>query len=511
MAAVTTLPSASVITTLSNQQGVSTSVQQPSVQVTATTGSTAITTMMGPPGPPGPSAASDGIFNTDVTVTGEFPTLTIKSTQDPASSFGILSFADNQDNELAYLTVASGEACLQSMTGTLALQAMADVRILPANGTATIAFPNVNGAVQLTNSNVKDTRLDLVENNAVRTSLGNIAKSFTEYGPTGAVVSINSNRRTFLDSANDAIVNVATGKKIMLGVNSGSNLVVSSTGAIVRGTLDASGAIKQNGSQVFHAGNLSFGSGLSYNSSTGSLTATATGGSTLSIGELTTLPAGSAPTATVTGTASNQVLNIGFPTAANGSGGSSLYQRPYRPGSWYPVNVGGIGNGSAAGADTLLWCPFVITQTVTVDSLLTRITTASSTGSIRIYLFAAGPSYWAYGAPLAATAVLSAAVSQIVQGDVTPVTLAPGLYWFAYHASDSTVAVANGAHLEAANIMGHDDPTRTLPANGQAPWGFRSNGVSFAAGPPTITTAPNYYSGSGVNRLPTGFFRVAAQ
>jgi hypothetical protein len=260
MAAVTTLPSASVITTLSNAQGVSTSVQQPSVQVAATTGSTLITTMMGPPGPPGPSAGSDGIFNTDVTIQGDYPLLNIKSNLDPAASWAMLSFVDSTNTDIGYITAdaSTNQVCLQSMTGTLALQAMADVRILPASGTATVAFPNVNGAVQLTNSSLRDSRIDIVENNAVRTSLGNIAKSFTEYGPTGAVVSTNSNRRTFLDSANDIIANVATGKKIMLAVNSGSNLVVSSTGAIVRGTLDATGAIKQNGNQVFHAGNLSF-------------------------------------------------------------------------------------------------------------------------------------------------------------------------------------------------------------------------------------------------------------
>lgn len=508
MAAITTLPSASVITTLSNSQGVSTSTSQPSVQVTATTASTLITAMMGPPGPPGPSAGADGIFNTDVTILGEYPSLTLKSNADPVDSWAMLSFVDSTDKHVGYLVAdaSSNAFSVQSMTGTLGLQALGDVRILPASGTATVAFPNVNGAVQLTNSSLRDTRLDIVENNAVRVSLGNLAKSFTEYGPTGAVVSTNSNRRTFLDSANDTIVNVATGKKIMLGVNSGSNLVVSSTGTIVRGTLDATGAIKQNGNQVYHAGNLSFGSGLSYNSSTGALTATATGGSTLSIGDLTTLPAGSAPTATVTGTASAQVLNIGFPTAANQS---QLYQRPYRPGAWYPVNTGAMESGVTAGQNCILWTPFNITQQVTIDSLLTRITTASSTGSIRIYLYAAGSNMYPFGPALAATAALSAAVSQVVIGDIPPLALTPGTYWFAYHSSDSTLAVASGAQLEAANIIGHDDPARTIPGNNQGPWGMRTV-TSYDDGPPTMTTPPQYYGGSGVKRLPTGFFRVAA-
>ncbi|UYY77470.1 hypothetical protein [Sphingomonas sp. R1] len=420
----------------------------------------------GPAGPPGSSAGADGIFNTDVTINSDYPSLYIKSNVDPADSWGELAFVDRDDNRLANISASGGGGgmTIQSMSGTLGLQSLADIRILPANGTATIAFPIVNGALQLTNSNTRDTRMDFVELSATRTSFGNFTKSFTEYGPTGAVVSTTNTRRTFLDSLNDAIVNVATGKKIMLGVNNGSNLVVSSTGAIVRGTLDATGAIKQNGNQVYHAGNLSFGSGLTYDSGSGVV-------------------------------------------AANG--GASIYQRPYRPGCWYPVNIGAMESGVTAGTDCILWTPFVITQTVTIDSLLTRITTASSTGSIRIYLYAAGSNLYPSGPALAATTTLSAAVSQIVQGDITPLTLTPGVYWFAYHSSDGTLAVASGAQLEAANIIGQDDPARTIPGNNQGPWGMRTV-TAYGNGPPTMTTTPAYYGGSGIKRLPTGFFRVAA-
>jgi hypothetical protein len=566
MAAITTLPSASVITTLSDQQGVSTSVQQPSVQVTATTGSTAITAMMGAPGPAGPkgdtgaagpqgpkgdtgaqgiqgiqglkgntgatgatgpagptgatgpqgpkgdtgatgatgpagpqglkgdtgatgatgpqgpkgdigpmgpagpagSGGSNGSFTTDVELTGQaYPSLILHSNTDVANGGGTIFFRDGAGDDNAYVGLDGVGGIMQmiSMDNTIELDAASDIFLRPRSGIARVVSFGPHGLLQLATANLRDNRIEFLEGSTTRASFGSFTKSFTEYGPTGAVVSTNSNRRVFLDSTTDTIVNTTAGSKIMLGVNGGSNLVVSASGAIVKGTLDATGAIKQNGNQVYHAGNLSFGSGLTYDSTSGIV-------------------------------------------AANG--GASIYQRPYRPGCWYPVNIGSIASGVAAGQDTILWCPFVITQTVTVDSLLTRITTASSTGSIRIYLYAPGASMWPSGTPLAATAVLSAAVSQIVQGDVTPVTLTPGFYWFGYHASDSTVAVANGSHLEAANIMGHEDPTRTLPANNQAPWGYRSNGQAFGNGPPTLTTAPNYYSGSGVNRLPTGFFRVAA-
>lgn len=44
---------------------------------------------------------------------------------------------------------------------------------------------------------------------------------------------------------------------------------------------------------------------------------------TLTIGTVTSLPAGSSATATITGTSPNQVLNLGIPIGSTGSPGSS--------------------------------------------------------------------------------------------------------------------------------------------------------------------------------------------
>jgi hypothetical protein len=182
----------------------------------------------------------------------------------------------------------------------------------------------------------------------------------------------------------------------------------------------------------------------------------------------------------------------------------ALY-RPNRAGAWYPINTGAFDAGIGGVSDGLLWTPFLIATALRIDALLTTISGTSSTGAIRLYIYASGTDGYPGGAPLAATGELSAAVAQAVMGVLNPVTLQPGLYWFAVHYKDANIAVASGAQMEAVSVIGFDSMT-TIGS-----WyGMRTGNCPFSAGPPTITAPPSFYGGTNVKRLPNGFYRVAA-
>lgn len=180
------------------------------------------------------------------------------------------------------------------------------------------------------------------------------------------------------------------------------------------------------------------------------------------------------------------------------------------PGRYYPIlDNAAVAAGSGGTAGTVYFTPFFIRETTSISELVTRIATLSATGLIQLAVYGSDPATGLpTGAPLAQTGDLSAAVATTVSGTVTPVTLAPGLYYFALMGNDSTlrwVSIAASGGVAVSAVTGTLTASALLSSSTSAALSVTLAGQTFGVWPtnPTVTVA-----GQTTSAMPFGGYRV---
>lgn len=116
----------------------------------------------------------------------------------------------------------------------------------------------------------------------------------------------------------------------------------------------------------------------------------------------------------------------------------------YVAGRWYfPQIAATIANGAAVGLNTIIFSPVFILKPITIDALAAYVPTAVSGANCQLAVYSNDPTtVTPTGNALCATASLSLATAGNVIGAVTPVALAPGLYWLAVNRDTAAALTA---------------------------------------------------------------------
>lgn len=178
-------------------------------------------------------------------------------------------------------------------------------------------------------------------------------------------------------------------------------------------------------------------------------------------------------------------------------------------GRYYPISAGFFATGGAPSANTIYFTPFAIREETEVTDLLIRLLTGAASAEIQLAIYAASTTTGLpTGSPVADTGVVSAATATLIVAAVTPVTLSPGIYYFALQGSDTALrwySLSTSVGSFVTNITGTDTSAALFHSSG-------SNGVSVTASQtygtwptdPTVTIA-----GSTSALMPFGGYRVA--
>lgn len=136
--------------------------------------------------------------------------------------------------------------------------------------------------------------------------------------------------------------------------------------------------------------------------------------------------------------------DVSYPPALPG-----IVQPPYVATRLYWADTFALAAGTAQAANTIRLNAVIVKRSITISDLFVRITTLSVAGNVQLALYASDaatglPS----GSALAVTGSISTTLTGLLSADITgaDVALAPGLYWFATNADNSTV-VLQGAGL----------------------------------------------------------------
>lgn len=127
----------------------------------------------------------------------------------------------------------------------------------------------------------------------------------------------------------------------------------------------------------------------------------------------------------------------------------------YVAGRWYfPQISATIANGAAVGLNTIIFTPVFILKPVTVDALAAYVPAAASGVNCQLALYANNPATVSpTGNALCQTASLSLGTAGNIVGTVTPVLVAPGMYWLAVNrdgnAALTAYTAAGGADIAA--------------------------------------------------------------
>lgn len=151
---------------------------------------------------------------------------------------------------------------------------------------------------------------------------------------------------------------------------------------------------------------------------------------------------GSPPTLGVAGSDTN--IDVSLTPKGGGRvrvGANTVAKTPAIVASRWYSSPGVVGVATAIAANSIRFTPFFIDQTITIDQLAAYVTTLESGKSVQLAVYANNTSTnRPTGNPLAATASLSTTSTGAVTGSVTPVQLAPGMYWFARNSDNAGTA-----------------------------------------------------------------------
>ena len=127
-------------------------------------------------------------------------------------------------------------------------------------------------------------------------------------------------------------------------------------------------------------------------------------------------------------------------------------------GRYYPITDAPMSTSSAPSLNTIYFTPFVIRESTSISALTVRLNTGAASGEIQLAVYASSPTtIFPEGSPLAATGVLSATVAAVLEGSVTPATLAPGIYYFALMGNDTTLrwsSISGNAGNAISDLVG---------------------------------------------------------
>lgn len=177
-------------------------------------------------------------------------------------------------------------------------------------------------------------------------------------------------------------------------------------------------------------------------------------------------------------------------------------------GRYYPVIGTAWATGGAPTADTIYYTPMVIRVATSIDRLAIRILTGVAAGEVQLAVYASSTTTGLpTGSTLATSGVQTATAAVLIDATVTPVTLQPGIYWFALQGNSTTLrwtAVANTVGTMVAEISGTDTASALFTSSGGMAV-FVSSSQVYGSWPtnPTATI-----SGSTSGLAPLGGYRV---
>lgn len=177
-------------------------------------------------------------------------------------------------------------------------------------------------------------------------------------------------------------------------------------------------------------------------------------------------------------------------------------------GRYYPTLSTSWATGGAPTADTIYFTPFVIKEATSIDRLAIRVLTGVASGEVQLAVYAASATTGRpAGSALADTGVVGATVATLVDAAVTPVTLQPGVYYFALQGNNTTlrwVSLNTAAGTAVAEYSGTDTAAALFNSSGgMAVLVTASQAYGTWPTDPTITV-----SGSTAALMPLGAYRV---
>jgi hypothetical protein len=147
-------------------------------------------------------------------------------------------------------------------------------------------------------------------------------------------------------------------------------------------------------------------------------------------------------------------------TARAGLQSYRVTQPSYAVGRWYWAARNAFAAGQVQAANTIRLAPFNVAQAVTISDIMAAITTVSSSGNVQLAVYAAdATTNMPTGSPLLSSANISAGTAGPAAVTLAaPVTLAPGLYWMAVNADNSTVGVFSNRVYDYGSLVGGSSP-----------------------------------------------------
>lgn len=186
---------------------------------------------------------------------------------------------------------------------------------------------------------------------------------------------------------------------------------------------------------------------------------------------------------------SSNVSQIGgFPLTSDFTG--------YIVGNWYaPSGPALITSGVAPGTGSIRLYPAYIKQTVTLNSLGVRITTAAAAGNCQLAIYANNA---ATGRPTGSALASTASISTTATGSLNSavsIQLTQGLYWWAVNCDNATVTLTSIATTDMWFSRTIGSPTQSgVPGTGAANSGV---GVTQTFGTWPSLTAGSFTEGGG--------------
>jgi hypothetical protein len=175
---------------------------------------------------------------------------------------------------------------------------------------------------------------------------------------------------------------------------------------------------------------------------------------------------------------------------------------------FYHGILGTQAGGAAIGGNAVKLHPIVIKERVIISELAARVITAEATKNFQLGIYAAHPTTrFPTGNPLATTASMSCGVTGAMSGDITDITLDPGLYWVAMN-TDSTTAVWSTYGSGGNNIpliLGTTSASQSASGNASSTSVLSFN-HTFGTWPDLTAASYSYGNNSAYAMV---FFRVA--
>ena len=169
-------------------------------------------------------------------------------------------------------------------------------------------------------------------------------------------------------------------------------------------------------------------------------------------------------------------------------------------GNWYvPFGMYSLAAGGALVASSIRLAPFIVPVPMTVKGLAARVTTIG-TSNIQLAIYASnGATGRPTGPALVSTGNLANTAAAQVSSAVTATLLAPGLYWMAVNAGDSTVVMLapNLSNPQMSALIGSATLANINPSN--------NNVNLYLSTPQTLGAAwPNLTSATFTEQSPNG-------